>query len=205
MVEIVYKYINEKIDEDTLVLELESLSKTDKYRDNEVLETLILNIKKIMDEHTGMYVRYDLIKNLVVNNELHKKEAEAMTDAELLDMITSYFNVPLHPQISFDYFEELVDLAISSENAKEKCFRLLTNYVGVDRHFDKIIDYFIKERDTWYLSEIICFCGKQIDTMDIVSKIVNTRDKKFIKEFLNRNGMKDILLEEEIKLLKDAS
>lgn len=205
MVEIVYKYLNEKIDEETLISELENLSKTSKYEGNEELEKLILDIKKIMDEHTGMYMRYDLIRNLISNSKLHKREAEAMSDQELLDMITSYFHVPLHPEISYEYFEELVDLAMKGEYAKEQCFRLLTNYVGVDRHFDKIIDYFVRERDTWYLSEIVCFCGRQIDTMDIVIKIVNTKDKKFIKEFLNREGMKDILLDEEIKMLKDAS
>ena len=205
MVEIIYKYLNEKIDEDTLVLELEDLSRTSKYEGNKELEKFISDIKKIIDEHTGMYMRYDLIRNLVSNSELHKREAEAMSDQELLDMITSYIHVPLHPSISYDYFEKLVDLAIGGDNAREQCFRLLTNYVGVDRRFDKIIDFFIKNKDTWYLSEIICFCGKQIDTMDVVEKLANTKDKKFIKEFLNRGGMKDILTDEEIKMLKDAS
>lgn len=202
MVDSIYKYVNEIINEDELIEELENKIGDDKYKDNNDLLCLIKNIKKIMNDHTGSYMRYDKIYQLVTSNETYIKEAKEMSDEELLELITSYIAVPLPPAINYNYFLELVNLAKMHEGAKEKCFRLFTNFRKFNWNYDAIVDFYIEKRDAWYLMELITLSHSNLNDEDVIKRVVATGDRKFIEELKKIEKEEKVLSEKALQKLE---
>lgn len=202
MVESIYKYVNEIIDEGKLVAELEEQNVNAKYKNNRKLANLIDDIKEIMTLHKGSYMRYDKIYQLVTSNELYKKEAMEMSDQELLELITSYISVPMPPAISYEYFLELVEIAKKHKDAREKCFRLFTNFRKFNWNYDVIVDFYIEKRDAWYLMELMSLSHRNLYDVDVIKRVLATGDRKFIEEIKNIEKKEKILSEETLKILK---
>ena len=70
--------------------------------------------------------------------------------------------------------DEMLDILIKRKD-KEKIWRLTFTFSDLDLNFDKFIYYYIKEKDSWYLSELFYVITDQ-----------NFDDKK-IYEYVNKN------------------
>jgi len=245
LVNIMYKYINKKINSDELQDELNKIN-LDNYKEDEkeeikkIIEAVNLIIRKVpneIDEFEKMRIKriddlinkfssmtnekgepVDFIKhnkeklikdrnkvndggerfkqlfNLLCNNSLINKYLKSMDDYELLKFIAQYISVPLPPEIGEDGFNDLVKVGIE-HNEKEYLWRLAFNYGHHKYDFSKIEDYYIQERDAYYLSELVCAIEKSLDIDGIINKVNDTKDNDFIKSFYDHC--------EKISILKD--
>lgn len=107
-----------------------------------------------------------------------------MTKEELLDFITQYIHVELPPKLTNDELEELISIGIEKKN-KEKLWRLAFNYENSNNGFQRIIDYYIEDKDYWYLGELMSALNDKIDFNYIKEKVNNTKDKHFINNYNN--------------------
>lgn len=197
---IIYRYINEFIDEEKLIEELVSL-KEDLKEYSKELDELISKIREIINAHSGKMMRYQYTYDLVINNELYLKLANNMTNYELMDMITSYMMVHNVPSIDQELFDELVLEAINNgKYPKEECWRLATNYSRYNFNFQKIIDYFIEIRDVYYLGELISAASEALDIKSIMHQVIDTKDYKFIKAVRDNSVINSYLEKEELDI-----
>lgn len=196
MVTLVYKYINEHINEEELLAGLVNLN--DKRLDN-----LIDSINKIISEHESKTVIYSYIFDLLVANEVYIKEAKNQSDRDLMLMICDYLYSHNVPDINQKHFDLLVDEAIKTgKDARENCFRLAFNYNKCGYNLDKIVNYFIDLRDAWYLSEIISTNKEDLDMDKVIGKVISTHDTIFIDKLLKDNFIQAHLDTKYIELLK---
>ena len=95
-------------------------------------------------------------------------------------------------ELTQDEFDELVNKLMKEDQAKT-----LTILVSIywDYNRNKIIDYFINKKDVEELLSFLDYCNdfstekNQLDQKYIVDKILETSDKKFIKEILESNNL----------------
>lgn len=201
MIETVYKYVNECIDEEILLEELQTFLKSHKEYEKK-LETLINNIKDIMIKRKNNSVlRYDEIYHLLIENEVYLKLVKQMSDRDLMLMITNYIKMGLVPQIDQEYFEVLVDEAIKDSSSKEFCWRLAMNYEH--KNLDKIEDYLISTKDTYYVIELLYALRHVLDINKSVEKIINTKDKEFMQNILKHKFLEEVFTKEQIEKIKE--
>lgn len=201
---IIYKYVNEFINEEELVSELENIKGSmPKYASD--IDNLIEKITVILNTYSGEMMRYQYIYNEIINNQLYKSLAKNMTAYELMDMITSYLMAPNVPAIDQELFDEMVFEAIKNgKSPKEECWRLATNYCYHNFNFQKIIDYFISTRDVYYIGELICAVGESLDIKEIIEQIISTHDRKFIKQIYDNQVISSNISKEDFKKLSDV-
>ena len=108
-----------------------------------------------------------------------------MNPKELLEFITQYISVPMPPRIDQDLFDEMVEAGIK-EDKREALWRLVFNYVGRNKDFTRVEDYFIEKSDAYYLTELISIEEKELNMEKLEKKIKNTNDEKFINDCLER-------------------
>ncbi len=131
-----------------------------------------------------------------MENSLEKEIIEKLKNEMILD------NPPVINQIQFDL---LVDKLIKNDE-KELMWRLCGSYNGYN--FNKVIEYFIKEKDSYYLEKLVCFTGGELDQKFMVEKMLETQDKLFIRNALEECGksmqysMNDDLLEQLLDYIK---
>lgn len=133
------------------------------------------------------------LKNILCNNKLVVKYAKKMDERELLDFITQYFHVMLPPAISQEAFDALTDVAIKNDE-REKLFRLAFNYEDLNKDFTRIEDYYIEKRDAFFITELYSAVPDDINIDNLLRKIIETRDKKFmfdVKEHAKKIGLDD--------------
>ena len=187
MLKIFYKYVNELIDEETLVKELKILAKSEK--DNEkrgqILDLMyLIRIAMIMYKNSN-YELYDTIYELFLSNPLYNELASDVSSKDLMNLITDYMRVKKLPYVNQKEFDELVEVAKKSSDSKEKCFRLALNYQLYELNFQKIENYLIETRDAWYIAKYVSQIDNSCYDLDkIISKIISTNDKKYICELL---------------------
>lgn len=95
-------------------------------------------------------------------------------------------------ELTQDEFDELVNKLMKEDQAKT-----LTILVSIywDYNRNKIIDYFINKKDVEELLSFLDYCNdfstekNQLDQKYIVDKMLETSDKKFIKEILESNNL----------------
>lgn len=201
MTNIVYKYINEFLKDDNLVdeiLKIEDLTKEQK----KDIDQLVNKIKEVFDSTNSSMIRFSKIHDLLLNNKTYLEQANAMSMKDLMLMITSYIYAPNVPSVDQDTFNELVDEAIKDKDAKEDCWRLAMNYHDKGTDLAKIEDYFIAIRDAYYMCEYISAVDDVLNIDELVSKLLNTKDKSFIKDILDRKYVISILKEKNVEKLK---
>lgn len=176
-VKTVFKYINNYIDNDTLVEEIKIFknSKAGQKYSKELNELL----DKIDNEN-----EYQKIEQLLLNNEIYISFAKEMTDQDLMLLITHYITSKKLPMINQETFNNLVKSAINYDNAKENVWRLGMNYDNTNRNYDLLDEFFVNSKDVYYLSEYM-YGVDQVNVEKIVNLLINTNDKEYIKEFLN--------------------
>ena len=95
-------------------------------------------------------------------------------------------------ELTQDEFDELVNKLMKEDQAKT-----LTILVSIywDYNRNKIIDYFINKKDVDELLGFLDYCNdfqtenNSLDQKYIVDKILETSDKKFIKEIIESNNL----------------
>ena len=153
---------------------------------NEILriEKRIEEIEKSKKEKRDGGKRYSETVNLLTNNKVYIKYCKSMSLEKLLDFITQYIHVGQPPMIDNETFNKLVELGIE-KGSKEKLWRLAFNYENKGKDFTKIIDYYVKEKEYWYLGELMSAVYNDVDFKLISEKVNATNDQHFINNFNN--------------------
>ena len=162
--------------------------KNNKENDQEVLDTvqrqydnLIREKEKVRDSGP----RYIELSKSLTTNKTYISYCQKMNHKELLEFITQYISVPMPPRIDQDLFDEMVEAGIK-EDKREALWRLVFNYVGRNKDFTRVEDYFIEKRDAYYLTELISIEEKELNMEKLEKKIKNTNDEKFINDCFER-------------------
>ena len=146
-------------------------------------------------------LRYEKIFDILVDFTLYSKYCMCMSDYELLEFITQYISVPLPPNISQEYFDVLVKLAIEKDE-RESLWRLAMNYNRRGKDFTEIENYFLDKRDAYYLVELISAVKEDLNINGLIDKIINTNDTSFIKNIVDRTKDIKVFNDEEMKKLQ---
>lgn len=204
----VYKYINKLMNKDTLINEIKIFLNSNvgkKYKkDLNILLDNIENKDRSLEELImNNEDEYERIFNLVIHNKTYIDIAKNMSDLELMLLITTYIFVPFTPNIDQDYFNDLVNVAKNYDNALENIWRLGMNYDGKGYNFDLLDNFFVDSKDVYYLGEYISGIH-QINQEKIVSTVLKTKDKEFIKQILEDNFIVDNLDEKYKNILESS-
>ena len=89
------------------------------------------------------------------------------------------------PKITQQRFDSIIDVLIK-EDRRELMWRLCGTYSNYN--YNKVIDYFIDKKDSWYVEELICFVDGELDQEYLVNKMIETKDKEFINDALSLCG-----------------
>ncbi len=185
---ICYKFINRFIDSYELVNNLNSIDKKNIPEEYALaIDNLINEINKINKDNNDSYEIWYSVADLINNNEYFNKCFNNLTDYELLEFIAQYIDAPMPPKISQKEFDNLVKAGIEKDE-REWLWRLAFNYEEKDINFDDIVDYYIKVKDGYYLTELISVLRNSLDIDKIIDKI---NDQDLINDLKER---KDILI-----------
>ena len=162
--------------------------KNNKENNQEVLDTvkrqydnLIREKKKVRDSGP----RYIELSKSLTMNKTYISYCQKMNPKELLEFITQYISVPMPPRIDQDLFDEMVEAGIK-EDKREALWRLVFNYVGRNKDFARVEDYFIEKKDAYYLTELMSIEEGTVDIERITKKIKVTNDERFISNCFKR-------------------
>ena len=185
---ICYKFINRFIDSYELVNNLNSIDKKNIPEEYALaINNLINEINKINKDNNDSYEIWYSVTDLINNNEYFNKCFNNLTDYELLEFIAQYIDAPMPPKISQKEFDNLVKAGIEKDE-REWLWRLAFNYEEKYINFDDIVDYYIKVKDGYYLTELISVLRYSLDIDKIIDKI---NDQDLINDLKER---KDILI-----------
>ncbi len=164
------------------------------------LEHEIDNLKKDYNKEKDSHERWFAISNYINKNDYFNKTFESLTDYELLEFITQNIRAPFPPNLSQEEFDKLVKAGIEKDE-RESLWRLAFNYDRSKINFDTIVDYFINQKDGYYLSELISAVGNCLNIDSIIEKI---NDKELIEDLEKRKSIiKSYVSEEQFnKLIK---
>ena len=204
----VYKYINKLINKDILINEIKiflnsKVGKKYKKDLNILLENIENKDKSLEDLIINNENEYERIFDLTIHNKTYIDIAKNMSALELMLLITSYIFVPFTPNIDQDGFNDLVNVAKNYDNSLENIWRLGMNYDRKGYNFDLLDNFFVDSKNVYYLGEYISLIH-QINQEKIVSTIVKTKDKGFIKQILENDTIVDNLDEEYKNILKSS-
>ena len=127
---------------------------------------------------------YQSIYILLADNDLINHYWDSMNDYELLEFIAKYISVPMPPQIDQKKFNDLIKAGIKNDE-REWLWRLALNYSKKDFDYSLIENYYIKIKDDYYLTELICAVPDEIDINKIRKKVMDTNDEIFIAKVKN--------------------
>ncbi len=146
--------------------------------------------------------RYEEIFNLLTKNKYINDYSDTMNALETLDFITQYISVPLPPVLTQEGFDEIVEAGIKN-NKLEAVWRMAVNYNCKRLDFTKIEDYFIRVRDSYYLTELLSAVPEDLDRDSIIKKVLDTKDSKFIEEVAQNALNISLITQEEIDKIKE--
>lgn len=89
------------------------------------------------------------------------------------------------PDITQERFDLIIDELIKNDK-RELMWRLCGTFNGYN--YNKVIDYFIKVRDSYYIEELVSFTCGDLDQEYLVNKMIETNDKIFIRDSLEECG-----------------
>lgn len=169
------------------ILELLDSARNDKSKSAKELEFIDKQYNQLLSDkdtiHDGGNLYKELFK-LLTNNSIVRKYAKKMNNEELLKFITQYIYVPMPPKINQKLFNRLARVGIKNDN-RESLFRLAFNYNRHSIDFCLIEDYFIKVRDSYYLTELIGAVEEDLNMDKLIGKVIYTNDNVFINDVLN--------------------
>lgn len=89
------------------------------------------------------------------------------------------------PVIAQERFDLIVGELIKNDK-RELMWRLCGTFNGYN--YNKVIDYFINVRDSYYVEELVSFTRGDLDQEYLVNKMIETNDKTFIRDSLEECG-----------------
>ncbi len=186
LVKTVFKYINKFIDKDNLIEEIKTflIFHIEQKDLNDLINNILNNDKSLEELIIENEDEYERICTLLINNKTYLDIAKNMSDLELMLLITSYIAVPFIPKIDQETFNNLIKVAQDYDYALENIWRLGMSFDGKGYNYDLLDDFFVNQKDIWYLGEYLSGIY-QVNQEKLVNKIIKTNDKEFIKQVLN--------------------
>lgn len=196
MILIFYKYLNEYLNNETIVVELEKLdNKTD-----DVLK-LIDEIKKANNKYKDDFKKSKIIMKLFLENKTYNKLASNISNKDLANMVVSIVNPKCLPYLKEEEFKDILN-ELFLENDKDKIWKFIFNYREFNYDLSIYEDYLIKSLDTYFINEYIDTLKDYINKDKLIIKISNTKNKKFINKLIDENKYPNNFTKEEIEALK---
>lgn len=159
-------------------------------------------LKKDKEKIRDSGPKYEKLYKLLINNSVYLKYFEKMSDLEFLEFITHFIQTPFPPKINQELFDDLVRVGIKQDK-REALWRLAVNYNGKGKDFTNIENYFIEKKDDYYLIELISVVKEDLNIEELIKKVINTNDKKFMINCYNRAKKLSLFTDEELKKIKD--
>lgn len=128
-------------------------------------------------------------------------------EQNIIKELEEKFDINNPPKITQERLNLIIDKLIE-KNEKELMWRLCgtfsDKYEG-KYNYNKIVDYYIKTKDSYYLEELISFTSEELDHKYIVEEMLKTKDKMFIKNTLLEcgNSVQHCLKPKELEKLLD--
>jgi len=111
-------------------------------------------------------------------------------EINIIKELEEKFTIDNPPEITQEGFDLIIDKLIEDDK-KEVMWKLCATY-SIEHegkyNYDKIVDYYIKTKDSYYLEELISFTSEELDHKYIVEKMLKTEDKTFIRNTLLECG-----------------
>ena len=190
------EYVKEK--EKNIKKMIDKLTKTPE--NIEFINKSVTNLKKAYDKEIDSHERWYKITECITEDDYFNKCFDSLSDYELLKFIGNYICAPFPPNLDQEEFDKLVKVGIE-HNEKELLWRLAFNYEKKNINFDLIVDYFIKEKDGYYLRELISAVGHCLDIKKIINKV---DDKDLIKDLIdNKSIISNYVSEDDFKKLME--
>ena len=210
---------NETKEAKKLIEDLKQISKTIKNKEDDFVKNQKHNIKKILDSFDKMpedamdekvkrtvdslkkdynkemdsYERFIAGYNAVIKSKIFDETMDNLDEYEMLEFIGQFIQSPNPPKLTQKEFDELVKVGIEKDE-RELLWRLAFNYEHSKLSFDKIVKYYIKKKDGYYLGELISAIGDKLDIDKIIDDI---DDKKLIEDLKGRKGVISCNVSEE--------
>lgn len=196
MILIFYKYLNEYLNNEIIVVELEKLdNKTD-----DVLK-LIDEIKKANNKYKDDFKKSKIIMKLFLENKTYNKLASNISNKDLANMVVSIVNPKCLPYLKEEEFKDILN-ELFLENDKDKIWKFIFNYREFNYDLSMYEDYLIKSLDAYFINEYIDTLKDYINKDKLIIKISNTKNKKFINKLIDENKYPNNFTKEEIEALK---
>ena len=150
-------------------------------------------LKKDYDREMDSQERWFAITDYINKNDYFTKTFESLTDYELLEFIAQNIQAPFPPNLTQEEFDKIVKVGIEKDE-REWLWRLAFNYESRKINFDKIVDYFIKKKDGYYLAELISAVGENLNIDSIIDRI---NDNELIEDLKERKDVIDSYISDE--------
>lgn len=196
MILIFYKYLNEYLNNETIVVELEKLDN----KADDVLK-LIDEIKKVNNKYKDDFKKSKIIMKLFLENKTYNKLASNISNKDLANMVVSIVNPKCLPYLKEEEFKDILN-ELFLENDKDKIWKFIFNYREFNYDLSMYEDYLIKSLDTYFINEYIDTLKDYINKDKLIIKISNTKNKKFINKLIDENKYPNNFTKEEIEALK---
>lgn len=196
MILIFYKYLNEYLNNETIVVELEKLDN----KADDVLK-LIDEIKKANNKYKDDFKKSKIIMKLFLENKTYNKLASNISNKDLANMVVSIVNPKCLPYLKEEEFKDILN-ELFLENDKDKIWKFIFNYREFKYDLSMYEDYLIKSLDTYFINEYIDTLKDYINKDKLIIKISNTKNKKFINKLIDENKYPNNFTKEEIEALK---
>lgn len=183
---ITLKHINKNHNNEELLKDLNELLELYP-KDKEEINQIIKDINNIINSELSDEEKNLNIEKYLLKNKYYYDTAINMTPMEIATMIGDLFYSRRLPEMDQEFFEDLVDACIQN-NEREYAWRLALNFNNIF-DMDKIETYFINIKDSYYLSELISILDNP-NYNRITTKLIESKDKKLIKEVISRNYIK---------------
>ncbi len=177
IVNLTFKYLNKKINEEELLEKLNLLMKENS-KDKKEISNIIKEVNNIISSDKSR----EELEEYILNNEYYKETAKSMTPLDVANMIGESFSSKKLPTIDQEFFNDMADSLIKEDN-KGYLWRLALNYNN-EFDMDKLETYFIDTKDTYYLTELISVLDEP-NYYRIANKLIDTKDKEFVSEILD--------------------
>lgn len=196
MILIFYKYLNEYLNNETIVVELEKLDN----KADDVLK-LIDEIKKTNNKYKKDSKKSKIIMKLFLENKTYNTLASNINNKDLANMVVSIVNPKCLPYLKEEEFKDILN-ELFLENDKDKIWKFIFNYREFNYDLSMYEDYLIKSLDTYFINEYIDTLKDYINKDKLIIKISNTKNKKFINKLIDENKYPNNFTKEEIEALK---
>ena len=159
----------------------------------EFFKNSLEGLKESYDKEIDSHDRWFKVVDYINKNEYFNKCYDSQSPYELLEFIAQNLHAPFPPQITQKKKKKIVQAGIEKDE-REWLWRLAFNYDDKGINFDTIVDYYIKVKDAYYISELISAVGRSLDIDKLIDKVT---DKKLADELIEYKPVIDFYCTDE--------